>query len=134
MVVKIPQKHWWSIQNWEKWESWNPNGRPKSGVALFNDELQKKWYEPVTKQDIEVNYMSMLWLPNEELIALSLDIEKPYLVQLIASNLLWNRWFDVLESMLDRSIGKPRQTVDSNVTGKLELVQFDHIDKLVEGL
>jgi hypothetical protein len=36
--------------------------------------------------------------------------------------------------MLDRSIWKSKQTVDSNISWSLEIKQFDHIDKLVDTL
>lgn len=112
----------------------NRKGQPRKGIAQVNAMLLEEWYKPATKADIEANYLAMVSLGNDRLVELSFDSNQPYIVNLIAKNLLSDGWFDILEKMLDRSIGKAKQTVDTNIAWSLEIKQFDHIDKLVSTL
>ena len=90
----------------KKWETANPNWRPKKGIWLVNDDLKAKWYNPATKQDIELNYMSLLQLSQKELTELWKDESKPMLIRIIVKNMLWWKGFDIIEKMLDRWIWK----------------------------
>lgn len=108
----------------KKWKSWNPNGRPKKGISYVNEQLSKEWYKPASRVDIEANYMSMLQLPQEMLGKLANDLTKPMLVRIIAKNMLGGKWFDVIEKMLDRWIGRPTQREDLNVQGSLTLADW----------
>lgn len=112
----------------------NRKGQPKKGIAKVNAALLEEWYEPATKADIEANYLAMVTLEHDRLIELAWDNRQPYIVNLIAKNLIADWGFDILEKMLDRSIGKAKQTVDTNIAWSLEIKQFDHIDKLVSTL
>lgn len=108
----------WEIEHF-KWKDFahnpqniNRNGRPKKGIALVNQQLAEKGYDPVKKSEIEDNYLAMLQLERHELEALKDDITKPYLVNILAKNMLWERGYDIISSMLDRGIGKPAQKID----------------------
>ena len=102
-------RNWWRLKSWEKWESWNPKWQPKKGIWLVNDELKEKWYNPATKSDIEVTYMSLFQLSQQELIELWKDESKPMLIRIIVKNMLWWKGFDIIEKMLDRGIWKAVQ-------------------------
>ena len=112
----------WKEKNfWDKktsnWFNKNPQNinrkwRPKKWVALINEELAKKWYEPVRKQDIEVNYMQLMNLNEKELKELLTDEKQPMLVRIIVKNMLSGKWFDIIEKMLDRAIWKPKQITE----------------------
>ena len=108
---------WW-LKNF-KWKQ-NTNGldknpqnivpwRPKKWISLVNEELKQKWYRPATKKDIEENYMQILQLEEEELKEMIKNKSKPMLVRIIAKNMLWWKWFDIIERMLDRWIWKAIQ-------------------------
>jgi len=99
-----------------KWNCW----RKKKWIALVHQELKDSWVEPATKNDIEVNYMSMISLWKEELSLLSTDHSKPILINILAKNLLDNRWFDIAERMLDRGIWRAKQTEEIRQTVKIE--------------
>jgi len=105
----------------KKWKSWNPNGRPKKGISYVNEQLSKEGYKPATRQDIEANYMSMIQLPLSKLKEFWEDNNKPMLIRIIAKSMLSGKGFDVIEKMLDRGIGKAKQSIDSNVSGSLTL-------------
>ena len=112
-----------NLTPFKPWQSWNPNGRPKKWIALCNAELKEKWYDPVTKKDIEINYMSLMNLNKEELYLLLEDRTKPMLIQILAKNILSKKWFDVIEKMLDRWIWKAVQSVENNWTIKHEFIK-----------
>lgn len=99
-------------KQFKKWKSWNPNGRPKKGISYVNDQLSKEWYKPATRQDIEANYMAMIQLPQAKLKAFTEDKDKPMLVRIIAKAMLSGKGFDVIEKMLDRWIGKAKETLE----------------------
>ena len=105
-IANEARKAW---KQWKKWQSWNPNWKPKKGISLVNAELKLKWYEPADKKDIEATYMSMIQLWEDELIELWMNKDKPMLVRVLAKNMLSWKWFDIMERMLDRGIGKATQ-------------------------
>lgn len=121
MKKHIP-KQWWVLNMMEKWETLNPNWRPKKWISLVNAELKQKWYEPATKADIEANYMALLQLEEWELKLLLEDKSKPMLIRILVKNMLWWKWFDIIEKMLDRWIWKVTQTTqgDLNIKWSLE--------------
>lgn len=100
------------------WETHNPNWRPKSRIALINDELAAKGYHPVTKTEIETNYMAMATLEESELLELWNDKSKPMLIRILAKAILSGKWFEIIEKMLDRGIGKPVQKGDITTNWK----------------
>lgn len=121
---------WKHLMNWkETWngfdknpENINRNWRPRKWISLVNAELKEKWYEPATKADIEENYMALLQLEEIELKKLLEDKSKPMLIRILVKNMLWWKWFDIIEKMLDRWIWKAIQKseVDTNVKWSLE--------------
>ncbi len=106
---------WWVLNIMEKWETLNPNGRPRKWISLVNEQLKQNGYDPATKSDIETNYMALLQLNEEELKALATDKEKPMLIRILVKNMLSWKGFDIIEKMLDRWIWKPKQTWDFTV-------------------
>ena len=111
-----------------KWQGFDKNkqnintkGQPRKWIALVNEQLEAKWYKPATKQDIEVNYMNLMNLTQEELLEMWKDSKQPMLVRVCIKNLLWGKGFDVIEKMLDRWIGKAIQKQENDVNIKWEL-------------
>jgi len=111
----------WFNKNPENIVSW----RPKKGVWLVNDELKAKWYTPATKQDIELNYMSLLQLSQKELTELWKDESKPMLIRIIVKNMLWWKGFDIIEKMLDRWIWKAVQKVEQQQETTLNIINTE---------
>lgn len=100
----------------KEWQSWNPNWRPKKGIALVNAQLAEEWVLPATKADIEANYMAMLQLWQDKLTDMANDKWQPMLIRIIAKNMLWGKWFDIVEKMLDRWIGKAVQKNETELS------------------
>jgi len=123
----MPKWDFWGKRN-TNWFKQNPQNawRKKSGIAFINEELQNKGKYPATKQDIEVNYLSMISLERDELEKLATDTTKPILINILAKNLLNEKWFDIAEKMLDRGIWKAKQTEE--VKQQVEIVSSKEIE------
>lgn len=115
------------MPKWDFWGKRNTNGfdknpqnivpwRPRKWINLVNQELEKAWFSPATRNDIEVNYMSMINLPEEELKELLKNKGKPMMIRILAKSLLSWKWFEIVEKMLDRGIWKAIQREESRMT------------------
>jgi len=89
----------------------NRNWQPRKGIQLVNAQLLEAWYAPARRVDIEANYMQMLQLGEEKLLELGKDKNAPMLVRILARNMLSAKGFDIVERMLDRWIGKAKESV-----------------------
>ena len=78
----------------------------------MNAELKAKGYDPASKQDVNENYKQMLQLEESSLKELMGNKDKPMFVRIIAKALLSGKGFDIVEKMLDRSDGRPMQSID----------------------
>ena len=103
----------------------NKNWRPKKWIAQVNWDLKKEWYEPARKQDIEQTYLFLINLPLAKLKEISQDDEQPILSKIVSKNILSWRGFDIIEKMLDRSVGKPKQEVDNNISWEIKNITIE---------
>lgn len=69
----------------------------------------------------------MLQLPEAKLRELYNERENPIIVRIIAEQLLKWKSFDIIETMLDRSIGKAKQVTETKT-----IVWFEHNPPEVE--
>lgn len=93
----------------------NMNWRPKKGLSVINEELKALWYSPATKNDVEACYMSLIQLEQAQLTDIANNKDKPIIARILAKNMLWWKWFDIIEKMLDRWIWKATQKIDWEV-------------------
>lgn len=107
----------------------NRKWRPKKGISAVNAELQKKGYEPAKKSEIENIYLQIINLPEEKINELIKDTEQPMLVRIVCRNMMNNKTgFDIIERMLDRSVGKSVETIKQTHEVKkveIEILQPD---------
>lgn len=129
----------WEIENfWNKantnWFKQNPQNawRPKKWVSLVNQQLKEMWYDPATKADIEETYMQMINLTMKELKELWEWKDQPALVRVLAKNIVWGKWFEVIEKMLDRGIWKAVQK--SELIAKQHIIMSEEENELVKDL
>jgi hypothetical protein len=98
----------------EKGETNNPNGRPKKLVTLMKEV-------GYTKSQVEQTMVTMMGLSRKELEKIDKGEDYTILERTIAGALLRghdkNSLFN-LEMLLSRSQGKPKETVDQNITEK----------------
>lgn len=114
MVKTVKQKHWWEIHLLEKWETANPNWRPRKGISQVNKRLTDNWYDPAKKEDIIETYLSMIQLDKEWLEALKKKEDTlPLLSRILLKNLTSWKTFDILEKLLDRTLWKAIQQTEN---------------------
>jgi len=95
----------------------NRNGRPRKMIADVIAELEKQGIKAATKPDIQDIYMRMINVEIPELEQIVKDPTQPVLVRIVGKNVLSGKGFDIIEKMLDRSIGKAEQKTDITTGG-----------------
>ena len=95
----------------------NRNGRPRKMIADVIAELEKQGIKAATKPDIQDIYMRLINVEIPELEQKVKDPTQPVLVRIVGKNVLSGKGFDIIEKMLDRSIGKAEQKTDITTGG-----------------
>ena len=95
----------------------NRKGRPRKMIADVIDELEKQGIKAATKADIQDIYMRLINVEIPELEQIVKDPTQPVLVRIVGKNILSGKGFDIIEKMLDRSIGKAEQKTDITTGG-----------------
>lgn len=75
-------------------------------------------YKQPSQSEIVEICVLMLTFTEDDLRALSNNEEYPMIMRIIATRMIWERGFDAIEKILDRVIGKPRQSSDMKTNGK----------------
>ena len=124
----------WKINQWEPWESGNPNGRPRKGISLIKKQLKDLWYTVPRKEDVYETLSQMQQLTEDELITLSNDKKQPMAVRIAAN------WYldadegqNYLEIIHNRVFGKPMQeTKNINIEKVIDPVEnSENLDDLL---
>ena len=117
-MKKIAVKNGGTFNVLEKGETANPNGRPRKLVSDVIKELENQGIKPVTKQEIQDVYMRLINLTIPDLEAIVKDNKQPALVRIVGKAILSGKGYEVIERMLDRSIGKPDSKTDITTNNK----------------
>ena len=118
MAKKIEQEHGGAIQNWEKGESGNPNGRPRKYVSLLKEQGYKL-------SEINDSIQAMMAMDLEELKQVWDNPKATVLEKTIANAMrksLEKGSLYSLETLLTRVYGKPKEQMDINTENKVEVV------------
>jgi len=129
---RIKQPHGGTIVNAEKGETANPNGRPRKLFSHVLQELKEMGIKPVKPVDIVDAYENLLNLPESDIDKIIGDEEKPYFIRLIATEMRKKngRGFEVVERMLNRVHGMPKQSTDLTTKGdKINILNVTVADK-----
>lgn len=120
-TVDVPLKRTrWLRPPWKKGQSGNPKGKPKSVFTQMLLDMKKEG-EVVTPEQIVTAYSIVFSYSEEQLKVAANNIKMPMPIRIVAKEILWKRWFDIMETMLDRAHGKAKQSIDSKVSGSLTL-------------
>ncbi|MBS3739716.1 MAG: hypothetical protein KGY51_12115 [Psychroflexus sp.] len=115
----------------------NRKGRPRKLVGTVNIELEKKGVKEVSKEEIKSCYLRLINLEIDELQEMIENKEQPVLIRVVGKNILSGKGFDIIDKILDRSIGKSEQKTDITTKGEsvnnIE-ISTDQIDKLIDKL
>ena len=92
----------------------NRKGRPKKLVSHINSQLKEEGFKEVSKDDVKTAYLTIINLPISKIkkIADPKNDDYPFLYKLVAKELGGKRGADMLENLLDRSLGKSTQVVE----------------------
>ena len=115
MAIEVKQKHWWTLKVLQKWETANPNGRPRKWVSLFLKQCKDNDVVQVNKKDIEATYLSLINMSWEELEKVWKDKRQPFVVRKLAQFIVEAKDIDIIEKILDRWIWKTTQTTEATV-------------------
>ena len=94
----------------------NRKGRPRRLVSSIVKELKEKGITQVTPNDIIDIYESYLNLKSKEIAEIANNEDNPYFARRVAKEMLSGKGFDIIERMIDRVHGKPKQATE--LTGK----------------
>ena len=94
----------------------NRKGRPRRLVSSIVKELKEKGIAQVTPNDIIDIYESYLNLKSKEIAEIANNEDNPYFARRVAKEMLSGKGFDIIERMIDRVHGKPKQATE--LTGK----------------
>lgn len=114
--------------SYKKGQSGNLKGRPPKLLSLILQELKDEGYDRVTNRDIMEAYEILLGLPREKLTAIGNDESKPMVLRIVSRAMLTKRGYEVLEKMLDRAQGRPKQSIKAEVTNTLNVALVEFLD------
>ena len=92
----------------------NRKGRPRKLITDVIAQLEEQGIKPATKTDIQDIYMRLINVDIPELEQIVKDSTQPVLVRIVGKSVLSGKGFDIIEKMLDRSIGKVPNSIDLN--------------------
>jgi hypothetical protein len=102
----------------KKGETLNPNGRPRKLISGTIKQLKEQGVEEATATEIKGVYLMLVNLSKESLMEVQNDKDQPILVHIVAKAILQDKGFDIIERMLDRSIGRAQQSIDHTTKGE----------------
>ena len=96
----------------------NKKGAPRKTINSVNQELEDRGITEATKEDIKSCYLRLINVKITELEEMSEDEKQPALTRIVAVAILSGKGFEIIEKILDRSIGKAEQKTDLTSAGK----------------
>jgi hypothetical protein len=111
-----------NLKKIQKGEVKNPNGRPKKVETILREVFLAEYNVKITKSQTEDIIKGILSKNRIELIELAKNEELPFWISMIAKKATrdYERGsIHLLELLFDRVYGKPKETVDQNIEGKV---------------
>jgi len=102
----------------KKGQSGNPAGRPPKLIKHTIKELQAEGVEEASPTDIKACYLTLINMSIPALEQKVKDQEQSALVRIVGKAILSGKGFDIIERMLDRSIGRAQQSIDHTTKGE----------------
>lgn len=112
----------------EKGKSGNPKGRPPKLVSSLIQELKDEGYERVGATQIVESYELLTGMPEDEIRQKVNDKSQPMIIRIVGKAMLSAKGFEILEKMLDRAQGRPKQSIDADVSGVVNVALVEFLD------
>lgn len=90
----------------------NRTGKNRKTISHINLQLESEGYTEATAADITSCYLRLINIDVPELQKMITATDQPILIRVVGKAILSGKGFDVIESMLNRTIGKAKQTID----------------------
>ena len=94
----------------------NRKGRPRRLVSSIIQDLKEKGIVQVKAIDIVEAFEMLFNLESKEIAEIANNDKNPYFIRRVAKEMLSGKGFDIIERMIDRVHGKPKQSTE--LTGK----------------
>jgi hypothetical protein len=96
----------------------NKTGANRKTIAVVNIELESQGYTAANQKDIIDCYMRLVNIDIPQLSIMINDATQPAMVRIVGKSIVSGKGFDVIETMLNRGIGKAVNNVDVKSDGK----------------
>ena len=114
----------------------NRSGANRKTLNVVNLELESLGYTEATVKDINSCYLRLLNVDIPELQKMIADSEQPAMIRIVGKAIISGKGFDVIENMLNRSIGKATSHLDLTTDGEKIQQQAtmtaEQINKLID--
>lgn len=103
---------------WKKGEVPNPNGRPRKLISDVIKKLDNEGVKETSAEEIKSMYLRLMNFEVDELEKVSKDKKSPALIRIVSKSILSGKGFDVLETMIDRAVGRALEKIDHTSKGE----------------
>ena len=105
------------MEGWKKWQSGNPNGRPRKLFSTVNEELKAKGITVLSREQLIEAYGLIFNTDEEELERIGKDKSYPYALRLIIAELNnKNNRAKAMADYRDYMFGKALQKIEQETT------------------
>ena len=98
----------------------NRKGRPRRLVSSIIQDLKEKGIVQVKATDIVEAFEMLFNLESKEIAEIANNDKNPYFIRRVAKEMLSGKGFDIIDRMIDRVHGKPKQATD--ITGQIDVI------------
>lgn len=119
MARKVKGRNGGTLHALEKGETANLAGRPPRLLSTITAELKAKGYERATANQVADAFETLLNVPEDVLANMVKDKHKPMSLRIVGKAMLTAKGWEVLQAILDRAHGRPKQAVEVKEEGEI---------------